>query len=135
MKITRTSAEIAARAEASDDPFGWAQEVLLYYIDFGTARPFLKDGVTAEEWSEVVEDPAEIGEAARIYYEFALGKIEDERGISAERSVVKLREYAWLMGRDDVVAAMDEASGSRYGAAKVAVFGESFGFAKVGASE
>lgn len=127
--VTRMSAEIFAHAQAADDFLGWAREVLLPYCDYETALPLLNEGVTAEDWFLGMNDPAKVGEAARDYYEFALGKIADERGISAERSVIKLREYAWLMGRDDVVAAMDEAPYPMYGAPKVAVFGEAFGFA------
>lgn len=128
LTVTRTAAEIAARAGESVDFFGWDVEVLLPYLDFESAKPFLKDGVTAEEWAAEMADPAKVREAAEGYYEFALGKIADERGISAERSVTKLREYAWLAGRDDLVAAMDDAEYAPYGAPKVAVFGEAFGF-------
>jgi hypothetical protein len=128
MKITRSSAEIFARAQAADGVFGWAREVLFPYCDYETMLPILNDGVTAEDWAEGTDDPAKVGEAARSYYEFALGKIADERGISAERSVVKLREFAWLMGRDDVIAAMDAAPYPPYGAPKVAAFGEGLGF-------
>lgn len=132
LTVTRTPAEIAARAEAADDMFGWAMEVLLPYLDFESARAFLKDGVTAEEWSESMADPTAIQAEARSYYAFALGKIEDERGISAERSVIKLTEYAWLMGRDDVVAAMDAAPYPMDAAPKVAAFGEGFDFTTEG---
>lgn len=126
--VTRTSAEIYARAQAADDPFGWAQEVLLNYCDYETVQPLLVDGITADDWTREAPDRAKVGEAAHSYYEFALGKIEDERGISAERSVIKLREYAWLMGRDDVVAAMDAAPYPQYGAPKVAAFAEGMGY-------
>jgi hypothetical protein len=84
--------------------------------------------VTAEDWAKNAIERGSVVDAARDYYHFALGKIADERGISAERSVVKLREYAWLMGRDDVVDAMDAAPYPQYGAPKVAAFGEGFGF-------
>ena len=126
--VTRSQDEIFARAQAADDMFGWAQEVLLPYLDFEHAKPLLQDGVTAEQYAECANDPTEIGEAAREYHLFALGKIEAERGISAERSVAKLREYAWLMGLDDVVAAMDAAEYSPYGAPKVAAFAAGLGF-------
>ncbi|MET9222422.1 hypothetical protein ABZX65_27160 [Streptomyces sp. NPDC003300] len=129
MTVTRTSAEIFARAQAADDLFGWAQEVLLNYCDYETVLPLLNDGVTAEEWAKVASDPAKVGEAARKYHLLALGKIAAERGISAERSVIKLREFAWLMGRDDVIAAMDAAPYPEYGAPKVAVFGQLMGYA------
>lgn len=129
MTVTRSSAEIFARAQAADDPFGWAMGLLLSYCDYETVLPLLNDGVTAEDWAKGADRPEKIGEAARSYYIFALGKIADERGISAERSVIKLREYAWLMGRDDVVDAMDAAPYPSYGAPKVAAFGAGFGFA------
>lgn len=129
LTVTRTSAEMLARIEAAEDDFlGWVPEVLLPYMDLETARPMLKDGVTEQDWAEYAKAPEEVGADARSYYQFALGKIADERGISAERSVVKLREFAWLMGRNDVVAAMDAAAYPQYGAPKVAAFGEAFGF-------
>ncbi|MEU6342153.1 hypothetical protein ABZ883_14570 [Streptomyces sp. NPDC046977] len=131
--VTRASAEIVARAQAADDVFGWAREVLFGYIDFEHAKPFLHDDVTAEQWAEAVPDPAKVRDEAHAYYVFTLGKIEDERGISAERSVIKLREYAWLMGLDDVVAAMDEAAYAPYGAPKVAAFAAGLGFTPDGA--
>lgn len=134
LTVTRSQDEIFARAQAADDTFGWAQEVLLPYLDFDHARPVLNDDVTPEQWAEHADDPAEVAEAARDYYTFALGKIADERGISAERSVIKLREYAWLMGRDDIVTAMDAAPYAEYGAPKVAAFGAGLGFESGGTS-
>jgi hypothetical protein len=131
MKLTRTAEEITARANDgnAEDPFGWTLEVLLPYLELDAVRPFLKNAATtAEEWDDVRSDPADLTNAARAYYLFALGKISDERGISAERSVLKLREFAWLAGRDDVVAAMDAADYAPYGAPKVALFGQAFGF-------
>lgn len=126
--VTRTSAEIYARAQSAVDMFGFARNLLLPYCDYETVLPLLNDGVTAEDWAQDAEDSAKVGIEARGYYEFALTKIEGERGISAERSVIKLTEYAWLMGRDDVVAAMDAAPYPPYGAPKVAVFGKALGF-------
>jgi hypothetical protein len=131
MHLTRTAEEITARANGQnpEDPFGWTLEVLLPYLELDAVRPFLKsEGTTAQEWDDVRSDPADIESAARAYYLFALGKIDNERGISAERSVIKLREYAWLAGRDDAVTAMDAADYPEYGAPKVRVFGEAFGF-------
>ncbi|GAA3851772.1 hypothetical protein GCM10023084_02490 [Streptomyces lacrimifluminis] len=132
--VTRSQDEIFARAQAADDMFGWAHEVLLPYLDFEHAKPVLNDGVTADEWAKYAKDPAKVREGAHSYYVFALGKIEDERGISAERSVIKLREYAWLMGMDAVVAAMDEAPYPQYGAPKVAAFAAGLGFTPGGAA-
>ncbi|MEC3995056.1 hypothetical protein VSR01_16545 [Actinacidiphila sp. DG2A-62] len=130
MQLTRTAEEITARASATNpaDPFGWTLEVLLPYLEFDAVRPFLKAETTEQDWADARSDAAALESAARAYYLFALDKIADQRGISADRSVIKLREYAWLAGRDDVVAAMDAAEYPEYGAPKVRVFGEAFGF-------
>lgn len=131
MRLTRTPEEITTRATTPNpaDPFGWTLEVLLPYLELDAVRPFLtKEDTTAEEWNDARSDPADIENAARAYYLYALGRIADQRGISAERSVIKLREYAWLAGRDDVVAAMDAAPYPDYGAPKIHEFGAAFGF-------
>ncbi|WP_301547102.1 hypothetical protein [Micromonospora sp. C95] len=44
------------------------------------------------------------------------------------RSVDKLGELAWLLGRDDIVAAMDHAGYPMYGAPKVKAFADGFGW-------
>lgn len=130
MHVTRTQDEIWDRAKAADDMFGWAQELLLPYLDYDHAKPILNDDVTAEAWAEHHQTDESLEQAARDYYAFALGKIEAERGISAERSVIKLREFAWLAGRDDVVEAMDAAEYAPYGAPKAAEFGRLMGMAE-----
>ncbi|GAA4626719.1 hypothetical protein GCM10023196_036100 [Actinoallomurus vinaceus] len=125
----RTQEEILARLDAvrEDDMFGFRREVLLPALEFEHARSFLKPETTAEDWSGVQVCAGDWESAARSYYEFALGKIRDHRGISASRSVEKLTEYAWLLGRDDVIAAMDAAEYPQYGAPKVAAFAAAMG--------
>lgn len=124
MSAIRTQDEIVARIRdvADDDFLGWRFEVLVMALDFEHAKPFLNDEIAAEMWTTL--DPET---EARRYYGFAIGKIRDHRGISAERSTIKLREFAWLLCRDDVLAAMDAADYSQYGAPKVKAFGQGFG--------
>jgi hypothetical protein len=125
--VNRTQDEIVARIEdaTDEDMFGFRREVLVDALDFEHAKPFLIAGATAEEWEEARVD--DFDAAARSYYTFALEKIEGHRGISANRSVEKLTEFAWLLGRDDVVAAMEAAEYPQYGAPKVAAFAAGFG--------
>lgn len=127
----RTQEEILGRIEAvnDDDMFGFRREVLIEALDYEHARPFLKPSVTAEDWAGIQVCACDREAAARDYYKFALGKIENHRGISANRSVDKLREHAWLLGRDDVVAAMDAAEYPQYGAPKIAAFAAGLGLA------
>ncbi|MEU7176071.1 hypothetical protein ABZ949_31815 [Micromonospora tulbaghiae] len=65
---------------------------------------------------------------ARDYLRLAIGKILDHRSSSASRSVDKLSELAWLLGRDDVVAAMGHAGYPMYGAPAVKAFAGGFGW-------
>lgn len=125
--MNRTQEEILERIEdaTDEDMFGFRREILVDALDFEHAKRFLIAGTTAEEWEAARVDDFEA--AAFGYYVFALGKIENHRGISASRSVEKLREYAWLLGRDDVVTAMDAAEYPQYGAPKVAAFATGFG--------
>lgn len=123
----RSQAEILARIENADDPLGFKLEVLVAALTFDNARRYLKPEVTAQEWGQ--PRPVERLEAeARDYLEFAIGKIVGHRGISAHRSVDKLEEFAWLLGRDDVVTAMGLADYPQYGAPKVHAFGAGMGW-------
>lgn len=125
--LRRTQNDVLARIAAAKatDLFGFRLEVLVTALDFEHARAFLRPDVTAEAWAAARMDDVE--QTARAYYDFALGKIRDHRRISASRSVDKLSEYAWLLGRDDIVTAMDAAEYSQYGAPKVAAFGAGLG--------
>lgn len=124
----RTQDEILARITeiSAADFFGFRQEVLISGLDYEHAKQFLRDEVTAEDWAESAVI-ADVEASARAYYDFALGKIRHHRGISASRSSEKLLEYAWLMGRDDVVTAMGEADYAPYGAPQVKAFGAALG--------
>ena len=123
---TRTPQEIAARIRAiraaGNDLFGFAEEVLLGALDPDHATGFLSSRTS--DYERITNLDA----YARWYLTFAIGKILAHRGISASRSVTKLRELAWLLGRDDVVAAMDAAGYPTYGAPIVRAFADGFGW-------
>lgn len=125
----RTQEEILARITETrgDDWAGFRFEVLAMGLTFDNAKAFLKDGTDPEEWQPFLTVETMTAEA-KSYFEFACGKITDHRGISAQRSVEKLTEHAWLLGREDVVTAMEAADYSQYGAPKVKAFGVGMGF-------
>lgn len=123
--VTRTQDEIAERFANADDLFGYAREVLVDHMDFDHAKPHLVTNATAEQWDEARNTDLDM--EIRRYLKFAAKKIRDERGLSAERSVIKLAEMAWLAGRDDVVAAMDAAEYPMYGEPKVRAFAAGMG--------
>lgn len=122
---TRTQDEIRARFDASDDFFGFAAEVLAESMTADTIRQINPNAEVNDHQAQTTE---QVTEAAREYLGFAVEKITSHRGLSAERSVIKLREFAWLLDRDDVIAAMDAAEYPQYGAPKVKAFADRMGW-------
>jgi len=127
----RTPAEITARIEEikGEDFLGFRSQVLVASLPFEEAQAggWPAEGVTAERWAEFVHvTEEEITKAAIDYLEFAFGKAEDHRGISANRSVEKMGEFAWLLCRDDVESAMEQADYAQYGVPVLVAFAESF---------
>ena len=120
----KTQEEIAAKIREEMKKFlGFGAEVLLPYLDYEHAKEFIKPEVTEEKWNKDPIDTSE--ERARMdmasYMPFAWKKVAGHRGISAIRSVDKMGAWAWLLGRDDIVAAMEEVPFENYGAPKLAV--------------
>ena len=96
-------------------------------MTYETAAGIRNKDISAEDWGNLPNVEELTGEA-RKYLGFAIGKIVNHRGISASRSVDKLTEYAWLLGRDDIVKAMGEADYPQYGAPIVKAFADGFGW-------
>jgi hypothetical protein len=124
MRGLRSQEEIAAKYKETEGEFlNFAGDVLLPCLDFEHARPFLKPEVTEAEWDKERVRPTKesvLGEL-RNYMDFAWGKVEDHRGISASRSVDKLSAYVWLLGDDATLSEVEEAGFAQYGAPKLAV--------------
>lgn len=119
--------EIVARINASTGFLNFSADVLLPFLDFEHAQAFLKPEVTAAEWEQKSQDRDAILADMRDYMAFAWGKVEDHRGLSAGRSVDKIAAWAWLLD-DDVAKRMVKAGYAQYGAPKLAVACEAFGF-------
>ncbi len=98
----RTQAEILERIEAvkNDDFFGFQRSDLIDYLDFEHAKPYLKDGVSEAQWAE--REILEPEQAILDYLPFAWEKANDERGLSANRSMEHMKAWLWLAGDDDV---------------------------------
>lgn len=122
----RTQDEILARFESADDFLGWAREVLIEAMDADTVRRYNPDATIGTDWTAWSAGDVETN--ARNYLDFAIEKAINHRGLSAERSVAKLREFAWLLGRDDVVAAMGAAEYPQYGVPQVKAFADGMGW-------
>jgi hypothetical protein len=126
--LARSQDEIAERFRRSrdDDTLGFRAEVLIGSLDYEHAKPFLKSDVGPQDWTDTALTVEVVSEEANKYLGFAFGKALDHRGLSAGRSVQKLTEWAWLLGRDDVVEAMDSADYAQYGVPKLVAFARGF---------
>ena len=86
--------------------FSFAED-LLEFVTFEAAKEFiepklLKDYESGKEkWTFTKPTRANILKKIRDYMEFALGKAEDHRGLSAERSIEHFKHWVWLLGDKD----------------------------------
>lgn len=94
----RTQEEILKRFDEADDMFGTQQSDLVEYMTFENAKPHLKEEYVlevesgAEKWEQRTDPKAEILD----YLPFAYEKAEDERGLSAARSLLHFKSWIWL---------------------------------------
>ena len=112
----RTYQEIVDRARASDSWLGFDLEILLPYLPFESAKSFLKREIEEEDWvhTELTRDI--ILEEARIYMtDYGWPKAMGHRGISAERTVIKMTEWMWLLEEDDLLDQMTHTDYAQYG--------------------
>ncbi len=91
----------------------WVREALVEFMTYQQAKPWVDEDADSWDPPDTTDDAIK----ARIadYLGFAYEKAENERGISAIRSVVKLRAWVWLLGDDDFLAAFDAAPDHSYG--------------------
>jgi hypothetical protein len=117
-----TQDEIVTYLGTHQSWLGFNVQALIPFLDFEHARSFLKDEVTAEEWEPTRLPLTEEGVLAemREYMEFAWDKVENHRGISANRNVEKMEAWVWLLGRDDVLGRFLAAPYPQYGAPRLA---------------
>lgn len=98
--MNRTQEEIVARMEEIKDRdfFGHQRSDLLDYLDFEHAKPYLKEGVTPEQWEEVLRDTMSPNARMIDYMSFAWEKANGERGLSAARTMDHYTSWLWLDG-------------------------------------
>lgn len=123
------------RSVMDTDFLGFKAEVLVPYLGYDHAVEFMRadpdtgePAIGRDEWEERALTRLAPAAAGADYLPFAVGKIEDERGISASRSVEKLTEWAWLDEQDDLVADMSNpVNYGHYGDAAVRLYAEHYG--------
>lgn len=132
MPEARTAEEVLAYVGEDGEPsfLGFDREALLEFLSFDEARPWLKPDATDENWPEPKARTRENAlEAAREYMaRIALDKAVSHRGLSAGRSIEKLRAWCWLAGDDEAVRLLDETPYENYGAPKLMALCQHFGW-------
>ena len=98
----RTDEEILSRIESVTDSdwLGTQRNDLINRLPFISAKQFLVEGVTESEWVPLSRDRDTVLAEMLEYMPFAWGKANNERGISAGRSMDHYTSWSWLLGDD-----------------------------------
>lgn len=100
-----SEAEILSRIAAikEGDWMGTTASDLIDFLSFDAAKTYLKPETTADQWNaREVKPPLT---QAREYLDFAWGKANNCRGLSAGRSLDHLKAWLWLAGYGELVDA------------------------------
>lgn len=98
----RTNDEILVRIQErkSIDFFGFELEDLVIRLPFSLAKEFLKEDAKEEDWEQSPRGYEFLKQEAINYLQFSWDKANDQRGISAARSMHHFMAWLWLMGDD-----------------------------------
>lgn len=98
----RTDDEILARIEAvnQSDWMGIQRNDLINVLPFNFAKPFLVPEAIESEWETEGRDRDAVLSRMLEYMPFAWRKANDERGLSAGRSMDHYTSWVWLLGDD-----------------------------------
>ena len=99
----RTDEEILARIEKVKhrDFIGTEVSDLIGALSFESAKQFLKEGITEDQWNDLKIDTKEkILAKMEEYMPFAWNKANNCRGLSAGRSMSHYMAWTWLIGDD-----------------------------------
>lgn len=101
----RTTADIVElyRREKADDMLGFTADALLGYLSAEQFAEFAKPDADLSDWDQDELTQDAVTERMRNYMEFAWGKALGHRGISASRSVAKMRAWLWVLADDELV--------------------------------
>lgn len=128
----RAAIEIVERyhQQRDGDVLGFVADVLLPHLPVDDVREFMDDDADLSAWELYEPTTDAIHSPMRDYMPFAWEKATGHRGISAERSVVKFREWLWLLGNDELMAfADDHANYAQYGVPVLKRISEEYKFA------
>lgn len=122
----RTVNEIIEKCNSKNDMFGFTNSALLEFLTFEEAKPILKEDATSDGWGDTPPRTKEsVISVMRDYMEFAWGKAKNHRGISASRSITKMRAWMWLLEEEESI---DWSNYENYGAPILKAICERYNF-------
>ena len=136
--LSRTPEEIHTKLchlisyDSTDDFFGVMAERLVMALPYEKAAEYLKDGVTRDCFDQAATHTVEaIRDEAKNYLSFAVQKMKDERGLSANRSIDHYRALIWLAFDDTTVEDFENTDYGWYGDTQLSKAAELFGLLDV----
>lgn len=106
-------------------------EVLINYLDFEHASAYLTDEARSDEWqqSDASNRAFILDEMKNYMIEFGLPKCLGHRGLSAGRTIDKMRAWLWLLEDETTLAYVsDDDHYQNYGAPMLKRICEQYGF-------
>ena len=124
----RTEQEIINRIEVvkNADIFGTVRSDLIHCLPFSSAKKYLKDDVTEDDWEPKLSDDDSVLQEIHDYMEFAWDKANNNRGLSAGRSLMHMQAWLWLLGEDQAADDIDDYS--HYGKPQLRAICEHYGW-------
>lgn len=98
----RTDEEILKRIEQIKDRdwLGFERNDLIMRLSFESAKQFLSEGTTKDDWNPLPKDRESLLNEMLGYMSFAWDKANGGRGLSAGRTMNHYSAWIWLAGDD-----------------------------------
>ena len=108
--MNRTQEEIAKRIEEvkDNDFFGTTRQDIVCFLDFENAKEYINSETPKDAWDKVRKACNDPKFLMKEYMEFAWGKANNCRGLSAARSLDHYKAWLWLDGNDELCKELDE---------------------------
>lgn len=129
--MVKTQEEIVQyyRQYQYDDFLHFTGDVLVRFLTVEQAAEFLRTDTDFSKWQPKELTETNIISQMRDYMEFAWGKVESHRAISAGRSVEKMKAWLWLLGDEEMWNFADNRNNyPQYGAPILKAICEKYGF-------
>ena len=99
MDELRTQEEIIQRIKANEKNLFFTMTAgdLMKYLPFDIVKEYLEEGLTPSDWKMFILTKASVIAEMVEYLPFAFMKAEDQRGLSASRSIQHILNWLWLI--------------------------------------